>query len=302
MILKRFRQAVLSAACSGHLTADWREKNHSRKSGEDLLELILNEKELSGKKAQIETDKHNSSEDKEPFDLPTTWAWATIGQITKNFDGERIPVKADDRKRRRGRYDYYGASGIIDSIDDYLFDGEFLLIAEDGANLLSRSTPIAFRASGKFWVNNHAHIVQTYGDIPLQYLEGYLNSIDLQHYVTGSAQPKLTQEAMNRIPVPLPPNGEQQEIVRRVEGLFKLADGIEKKVAAANLRVEKLTKAILSKAFRGELVPTEAELARRECRSYEPASELLARIKSEQEPIKKSDSHHLRRVRQRETI
>jgi type I restriction enzyme S subunit len=130
MILKRFRQAVLSAACSGRLTSDLRQKNHSRKSGEDLLELILNKKETSGKKARTETDKHNSSEDKKPFDLPTTWAWATIGQITKNFDGERIPVKADDRKRRRGRYDYYGASGIIDSIDDYLFDGEFLLIAE----------------------------------------------------------------------------------------------------------------------------------------------------------------------------
>lgn len=283
MILKRLRQAVLAAACSGRLTADWREQNPSKESGKYLLELILKERELSVKKDRIKTDKVEPSNDEEPFKLPDPWALVTVGQITKNFDGQRIPVRADDRKKRRGLYNYYGASGIIDSIDAYLFNGEFLLIAEDGANLLSRSTPIAFRASGKFWVNNHAHIVQTYGGIPLQYLEGYLNSIDLQQYVTGSAQPKLTQEALNRIPVPLPPLEEQQEIVRRVEALFNKADEIEARFKKAKAFVDKLTQSILSKAFRGELVPTEAELASREGRSYEPASDLLARIKSERE-------------------
>jgi len=279
-ILKRFRQSVLAAACSGRLTLDWRKQNPAKETGQDLLNSILNESNRDSRKRN--TRNHNSKfNENEVPDLPDSWGWATLGQITKNFDGQRVPIKADDRAKRIGQYPYYGASGVIDAIDDYLFDGEFLLIAEDGANLLSRCTPIAFRASGRFWVNNHAHIVQTYGGIPLQYVEGYLNGIDLQYYVTGSAQPKLTQEAMNLIPMPLPPLTEQHEIVRRVEALFKLADTIEKRVKAAMARAEKLTQAILAKAFRGELVPTEAELARREGREYEFASVLLARIKAE---------------------
>ena len=85
------------------------------------------------------------------------WREQTLGEVTQNLDAERIPVRRADR--RPGPYPYYGASGIIDSIDDYIFDGEYLLIAEDGENLRSRTTPIAFLASGKFWVNNHAHVV-----------------------------------------------------------------------------------------------------------------------------------------------
>jgi type I restriction enzyme S subunit len=192
-----------------------------------------------------------------------------------------VPIKADDRLKRQGQYPYYGASGAIDTIDGYLFDGEYLLIGEDGANLLARSTPIAFRASGRFWVNNHAHVVQARGGISLHYLETVVNSLDLQDYVTGSAQPKLTQAALNRIPVPLPPLAEQAEIVRRVADLFALADAAEQRIAAATARADRLTQSVLAKAFRGELVPTEAELARREGRDYEPASALLERIRAE---------------------
>ena len=281
LILKRFRQAVLSAACSGRLTNARREQNVSKETGQDLLNLVLEERETHISKSRLKRDYLASPAIEDLADLPLPWAWSTVGQITKNFDGQRIPVRAEDRTKRKGKYPYYGASGIIDRIDDYLFDGDYLLIAEDGANLLSRSTPIAFRANGKFWVNNHAHIIQTYAGIPLSYLESYLNGIDLQHYVTGSAQPKLTQEAMNRIPVPVPPPREIDEIVRRVEALLKFADSIEKRVTRGTTRAESLSQAILAKTFRGELVPTEAELARREGRSYEPASALLARIKAE---------------------
>jgi type I restriction enzyme S subunit len=276
--LKRFRQAVLAAACSGRLTADWRETHAISESGHGLLERILQERAAENQRLKIalphlETAGRN--------DIPESWAWTSVGFITKNFDGCRVPVKAAERARKQGPYPYYGASGIIDSVDDYLFDGDYLLIAEDGANLVYRSTPIAFRAFGKFWVNNHAHVVQTWGAAPLAYLEAHLNGTDLQDSITGSAQPKLTQKAMNAIPVSFPPLEEQHEIVRRVEALFKLADAIEKRVAAAATRAEKLTQAILAKAFRGELVPTEAELARREGRDYEPASALLARIQDE---------------------
>jgi len=281
VILKRFRQAVLAAACSGRLTNAWREQNVPKETGQDLLNHVLEEREIYASKNRSKKDCATSPAIEELADLPLSWAWSTVGQIARNFDGRRIPVKADDRTKRKGTYPYYGASGIIDTIDEYLFDGDYLLIAEDGANLLSRSTPIAFRANGKFWVNNHAHIIQSYAGIPLAYLEGYLNAIDLQHYITGSAQPKLTQEAMNRIPVPVPPIGEEHEIVRRVATLLKLAYSIEKRLTVATSRANKLTQAILAKAFRGELVPTEAELARCAGRSYESAPTLLARIKTE---------------------
>jgi type I restriction enzyme S subunit len=116
--------------------------------------------------------------------------------------------------------------------------------------------------------------------VNLEYLELSINGIDLQSYVTGSAQPKLTQAALNRIPIALPPCSEQEEIIRRARALFEMADVAEERTGVARARAEKLTQAILAKAFRGELVPTEAELARRECRDYEPASALLERIHS----------------------
>jgi type I restriction enzyme, S subunit len=147
--------------------------------------------------------------------LPDGWELASVDQITNNHDGRRVPVKRSDRDNMEGEYPYYGASGVIDHVDDYLFDGEYLLIAEDGANLLTRSTPIAFRASGKFWVNNHAHIVQTYAEIPLQYLEFFFESINLKFFVTGSAQPKLTQTNLNRISVPLPPSTNSTASLKR---------------------------------------------------------------------------------------
>jgi type I restriction enzyme, S subunit len=275
-ILKRFRQSVLSAACSGRLTAEWRALNTVEESGLQFVQRVLVEHPTV---LELETDYSEEPND----DLPETWTRAAFGNVTDNCDGQRKPVKSADRAMRRGEFAYYGASGIIDTIDDFLFDGEFLLIGEDGANLLSRSTPIAFRASGQFWVNNHAHIVQAFGGTPLHYLEIFINSIDLQDYVTGTAQPKLTQASLNRIPVPVPPLTEQQEIVRRVDALFALADRIEAKLTAARQRVESLTQAVLAKAFRGELVPTEAELARRENRSYEPAADLLERIKATRE-------------------
>lgn len=262
-ILRRFRQAVLGAASEGRLTELWRShwRGSRRTAGPSSGELGTN---------QV----------RESIDVrvPESWRMSSFGALTRNFDGSRVPVKASDREKRRGRYTYYGASGPIDTIDDYLFDGEFLLIGEDGANLLARSTPIAFRASGRFWVNNHAHVVQPVDGVRLRFLELVLNSLDLQEYVTGTAQPKMTQAALNRIPILLPPIEEQDEIVLRVEALFKAADTIEKRVAAATAQAEKLTQAILAKAFRGELVPTEAELARREGRTFETAAALLDRI------------------------
>ena len=113
--------------------------------------------------------------------LPSNWCWIEFNEVVINYDGKRIPLKSSDRNLRQGIFPYYGASGIIDYIDDYIFDGQYLLIAEDGANLINRSTPIAFEEQGKFWVNNHAHIIQVFGNlIPLAYLSYYINTIDLK--------------------------------------------------------------------------------------------------------------------------
>lgn len=115
--------------------------------------------------------------------------------------------------RIAGEYPYYGASGIVDYVDDYIFDGDYLLISEDGANLLARSTPIAFSISGKNWVNNHAHVLRFDTYETRRYVEIYLNSIDLSPYITGGAQPKLNQKNLNKIPIQLPAPDEQHRIV-----------------------------------------------------------------------------------------
>ena len=138
------------------------------------------------------------------------WREMLLGELTDNFDAARVPVKQADR--RPGPYPYYGASGVVDYIDDFLFDGEYLLIAEDGENLRTRTTPIAFLANGKFWVNNHAHIVRGNSNTTTLYLKYALSELDISGYLTGSTMPKLTQGNMNSIPLLIPPLPEQRAI------------------------------------------------------------------------------------------
>lgn len=143
--------------------------------------------------------------------MSSEWPIAKLGDLTVNLDTKRRPVKGPDRKP--GPYPYYGASGIVDYVDGYIFDGEHLLIAEDGENLRTRQTPIAFRASGKFWVNNHAHIVVGNEKASTRYLEYALLASDITSYLTGAVMPKLTQGNLNLIEVPCPPRDVQDQIV-----------------------------------------------------------------------------------------
>ena len=131
------------------------------------------------------------------------WPLIPLGELTENLDGRRVPVKEIDRKP--GPYPYYGASGIVDRVDGYLFDGEYLLIGEDGENLRTRQTPIAFMATGKFWVNNHAHIVRGNHRTDTRFLSYVLSQTDISGYLTGSTMPKLTQGNLNRLAVIAPP-------------------------------------------------------------------------------------------------
>ena len=144
--------------------------------------------------------------------VPSGWQVKTVAEVAHNFDGKRIPLKSTDRANRKGGYRYYGASNIIDYVDDYIFDGDYILLGEDGENVLSRNLPLAFIVSGKFWVNNHAHVLQPKENIDLGYLCEVLEAFDYKNIASGSAQPKITQGALNQIRLLFPPLPEQQKI------------------------------------------------------------------------------------------
>jgi type I restriction enzyme S subunit len=154
-----------------------------------------------------------------------------------------------DREKIDGQYPYYGASGVIDYVDDYLFEGPHLLIGEDGANLLARSSAIAFMANGRFWVNNHAHVLAYNGESELRYLEFFIESIDLKRHVSGSAQPKLTQKNMNDIPVPTPPLDKQKTFVEVITGLEQSI----KEYKDYSQVAKRMFISLQHRAFRGEL-------------------------------------------------
>ena len=139
-----------------------------------------------------------------------------LGDLIINHDNKRIPLSAKQRENIEKKYPYYGAQGIIDYVDDYLFEGKYLLIAEDGENLRSRKQPIATIVEGKFWVNNHAHIVTSNELSNLEFLCFWLNSNDISEYITGSAQPKLNQNNMNLIALPDFSREEQDRIAEKL--------------------------------------------------------------------------------------
>ncbi|MEO7413658.1 MAG: N-6 DNA methylase [Opitutaceae bacterium] len=144
------------------------------------------------------------------------WPKRELGTLAQNMDSRRVPITQGDRKP--GPYPYYGASGIVDQVADFIFDEDILLISEDGANLLARSTPIAFSVSGRCWVNNHAHVLKFASPATQKFVEVHLNSISIAEFVTGAAQPKLNQQALNGISIPIPDDlATQRAIVAEIE-------------------------------------------------------------------------------------
>jgi type I restriction enzyme M protein len=175
--------------------------------------------------------------------IHSDWPKRNLGSLAENLDSRRVPITKGDRKE--GPFPYYGASGIVDSVADFIFDEDILLISEDGANLLARSTPIAFSVSGKCWVNNHAHVLRFAEPATQKFVEVYLNSISIEEFVTGAAQPKVNQEALNRIPIPIPDDvATQRTIVAEIEAEQALVAAnrelitrFEKKIQASLARV-----------------------------------------------------------------
>ena len=140
------------------------------------------------------------------------WSACTLQDAVDFLDGQRKPLESADRAKRQGKYPYYGASGIIDSIDDYIFDEPLILLGEDGANIINRSSPLCFIATGKYWVNNHAHVMRPHKGQNIRFLRELLESLDYTRYNTGTAQPKLNQEKCRTIPLSLPIYEEQCHI------------------------------------------------------------------------------------------
>lgn len=178
------------------------------------------------------------------------WEEKTLNQISDNLDSKRVPITKN--VRNEGSIPYYGASGIVDYVADYLFDEDLLCVSEDGANLLARTYPIAFSITGKTWVNNHAHILRFNNPVIQKFVELYLNSIKLDDFVSGMAQPKLNQAMLNKIPIPYPPFDEQQAIVQKISALSAETKRLEAIYQKKIDDLEELKKSILQKAFAGE--------------------------------------------------
>ncbi|MEQ3656257.1 MAG: restriction endonuclease subunit S [Dokdonia sp.] len=160
--------------------------------------------------------------------MPNNWKTYKLNEIAEILNSKRVPLNSRQRNERKGNIPYYGASGIVDYIDDYIFEGEHVLISEDGENLRSRNTPIAFKANGKFWVNNHAHILKGNEPFLNDWIVYHFANLDLNPYVSGAVQPKLNKQALLSIPIELP---EFKEATAIANILSAIDDKIENNLA-----------------------------------------------------------------------
>jgi type I restriction enzyme S subunit len=290
-MLKRFRQAVLAAACSGRLTAEWRVEKTELEPGHDRLEG--------------------------PEKLPNSWGWAMFGDLISELrngistkpnpkpPGHPILRISSTRPRRVLLDDVRYLPDADDLVEVYgLRDGDLLFTRYNGSlDLLGVCGMV--QGLGKrtlLYPDKLMRVRIVDRELLPEYVEAFFGSPQARHRIEAKSKSSAGQQGVSgsdikRQSIAVPPLAEQREIVRRVDGLFRLADAIEKRVAAATARVDKLTQAILAKAFRGELVPTEVELARQEGRDYEPASVLLERIRAAREAAAHSSTERSPRRR-----
>ena len=270
MDTKKLRQKILDLAIRGKLVP----QDPNDEPASVLLERIKAEKERLIKEGKIKRSKKTTKTSDTPHYenvLPDGWCLTDIGELLINRDGERKPVSSVIRSKQTSKiYDYYGAAGVIDKVDSYLFDERLLLIGEDGANLLSRSKNNAFFAEGRYWVNNHAHVLDATDKNLLDFIAIVINSMKLDDYITGSAQPKLSQDNLNKIPIVLPPLAEQQRIIAEIKKWFTLIDQIEQGKTDLQTTIKQTKSKILDLAIHGKLAPQDP--------NDEPAIELLKRI------------------------
>ena len=177
------------------------------------------------------------------------WKEVKLGEISTFLDNKRVPLKEDDRKHMQGKYPYYGASGIIDYVNDYIFDEELILMGEDGANIVTRSSRLIFLAKGKYWVNNHAHVIKANKDINQYFLSESLEKINYEKYNTGTAQPKLNREVCQKIKVIIPKFDEQNKIANFLSNLDKKIELLEQN----HLKYQNFKKYLMQQIFAQKL-------------------------------------------------
>ena len=184
--------------------------------------------------------------------FPTRWRAIPLRYCMMSLDGRRIPLSSEERGSKQGIYPYYGASGVIDYVDSFLFDEPLVLVSEDGANLMARSTPIAFVATGKYWVNNHAHVLKPVAG-PVEYWAARIEAIDISPVVTGAAQPKLTADALMRLPVAAPEPDEQVQIVKHIQAGTAGIDSLISKVEDFIFLAKERRAALITDAVTGRI-------------------------------------------------
>jgi type I restriction enzyme S subunit len=187
-------------------------------------------------------------------ELPEGWTDCKLQDCVTVLDSLRVPVNSGERKEREGEVPYYGATGQVGWIDDYLFDEELLLIGEDGAPFFDKTKPIAYVILGKSWVNNHAHVLRAHPELTSNfYLKYFLDQFDFHDYVNGTTRLKLTQGAMNRIPVRLAPFNEQRRIVAKLEKLLSRVDAAQARLTTIPHILKQFRQSVLAAACSGRL-------------------------------------------------
>ncbi|WP_435641119.1 restriction endonuclease subunit S [Micavibrio aeruginosavorus] len=212
-------------------------------------------------------------------DLPTGWEIVILEQVVDILDSQRIPVNNTEREKRLANakhfYPYYGATGQVGEIDDYIFEGESILLGEDAAPFLDFGKDKAYIANGKFWVNNHAHILRGRSGIDNRFLCQQLNVFNYRSFVSGTTRLKLTQGSMKNMPLKIAPLNEQKRIVDRIEQLFSDMDKGEELLKTVQKQLNTYRQSVLKAAVTGELTK---DWRKKNKKKLESGEKLLARI------------------------
>ena len=259
--IKKLRELILELAVRGKLVP----QDPSDEPASMLLERIAAEKTRLLKEGKIKKPKALSviSEEEKPFELPEGWEWKRLGDIVEILDSMRRPITK--HARSNGTYPYYGASGIVDYIDDFIFDEPLVLVGEDGAKW-GKGERTAFSIDGKSWVNNHAHVIRPEKAVIVdEYLAYFLTACDLNEFITGITVPKLNQARLVSIPLAIPSIEEQHRIVAKVDELMALCDQLEQRsesqLAAHQTLVETLLATLTDSGDADELAQNWARLS-----------------------------------------
>jgi len=214
------------------------------------LDAIKKAQKLNDEQIELAEELFKSLLHRELDPKGKNWEVKKLVDLAEFLDNQRIPLNEEERAKRKGSYPYYGATGILDWIDDYIFDGEFVLLAEDGGPFFEKDKSVAYRVSGKCWVNNHAHVLKAKKLVDIDFLGYSLMFMDLTSYLTGSTRAKLNKSRAEKIKIPLPPLETQQKIVEKLSAVQEY----KKKLLDQKQKLQELFESVLNKSFKGEWV------------------------------------------------